>query len=52
MTGDPEGRARLARTTGRDTVPQVFVGDRPIGGFDDVKTLDRSGELDRLLREG
>lgn len=52
MTSNPEGRARLARITGRDTVLQVFVEDRPIGGFDDVKALNRSGELDRLLRVG
>ena len=52
MTNDPEGRAWLARATGRDTVPQVFAEDRSIGGFDDVKALDRSGELDRLVRVG
>jgi glutaredoxin 3 len=52
MSGDPEGRARLARITGRDTVLQVFVEDRRIGGFDGVKALDRSGELDRLIRTG
>ena len=52
MTSNPEGRAWLARITGRDTVPQVFVEDRPIGGFHDVKALNRSGELDRLVRVG
>jgi glutaredoxin 3 len=52
MTNDPEGRARLAQITGRSTVPQVIVEDRPIGGFDDMKALDRSGELDRLVRMG
>ena len=52
LTGDPEGRAWLARITGRNTVPQVFIEDRPIGGFNDVKALDRSGELDRLVRIG
>ena len=52
MTSNPEGRGWLARITGRDTVPQVFVEDRPTGGFDDVKALDRSGGLDRLVRVG
>lgn len=52
MTSNPEGHAWLARITGRDTVPQVFVEDRPIDGFDDVKALNRSGELDRLVRVG
>jgi glutaredoxin len=42
----------LARITGRDTVPQGFVEDRPVGTFDDVKALDRSGGLDRLVRVG
>lgn len=50
MTNDAAGRAWLARITGRNTVPQVFIGDHPIGGFDAVKALDRSGELERLIR--
>ncbi len=46
-TNDDELRAWLARVTGRNTVPQVLVDDRPVGGYDDIKVLDRSGELDR-----
>ncbi len=42
-------RAWLAWVTGRNTVPQVFVDDRPVGGYDDIEALDRSGELDRLV---
>jgi glutaredoxin 3 len=38
-----------ARSGGRRTVPQVFVGDAHIGGFDDLCSLDKSGELDKLL---
>jgi glutaredoxin 3 len=30
-------------------VPQVFIDGRPIGGYDDMRALDRTGELDRLL---
>ena len=38
-----------ARSGGRRTVPQVFVGDVHVGGFDDLCSLDKSGELDKLL---
>ena len=50
LTYDSEGRAWLSETTGRKTVPQVFIDDYPVGGFADIKGLDRSGELDRLVR--
>jgi glutaredoxin 3 len=40
----------LFRLTGRRTVPQIFIGDRHIGGFDDLAALDFAGELDPLLR--
>ena len=49
VTGDPKARAWLATATGRNTVPQVFIDDRPYGGFTDVDQLDRTGELDRLI---
>jgi len=39
----------LARSGGRRTVPQIFVGDRHVGGFDDLYALDQAGELDKLL---
>lgn len=39
----------LQRSGGRRTVPQIFIGDRHIGGFDDMAALDRKGELDPLL---
>ena len=48
-TGDHEKRAWLVKTTGRSTVPQIFIDDRAIGGYDDLRALDRKGELDRLL---
>jgi glutaredoxin 3 len=48
-TGDRAKRAWLAEVTGRTTVPQVFIDGRPVGGYDDLKTLERSGELDKLL---
>jgi glutaredoxin 3 len=43
-------RAWLVETTGQRTVPQVFAGDRALGGFTDVDALDRAGKLDPILR--
>ncbi|HEX2584084.1 MAG TPA: glutaredoxin 3 [Steroidobacteraceae bacterium] len=46
----PEERAvMMTRSGGRRTVPQIFIGDRHVGGFDDMVALDRAGELDPLL---
>jgi glutaredoxin 3 len=46
----PEQREiMLKRAAGRRTVPQIFIGDRHVGGFDDLYALDRKGELDPLL---
>lgn len=46
---DPAMRARLVELTGRSTVPQIFIDDRPIGGFTDMLALERRGELDPML---
>jgi glutaredoxin 3 len=47
---DPAERAAmLARSGGRRTVPQIFFGERHIGGFDELYALDKAGELDKLL---
>ncbi len=43
-------RTWLVETTGQRTVPQIFAGDRPLGGFTDLDALDRNGELDAILR--
>jgi glutaredoxin 3 len=46
---DPaERQAMLARSGGRRTVPQIFVGDHHVGGFDDLYALDKAGKLDEL----
>ncbi len=45
-------RAMLTRSNGRRTVPQIFIDDRHIGGFDDLYALDIGGELDPLLTTG
>lgn len=47
---DPADRATmLKRSGGRRTVPQIFIGERHVGGYDDLAALDRAGELDKLL---
>ncbi len=40
----------VRRSGGRQTVPQIFIGEYHIGGFDDMKALDDNGELDTLLQ--
>ncbi len=45
----PEGRQFLVDLTGRQTVPQILIDETPIGGFDELSALNKSGELDRLL---
>lgn len=42
-------RAEMMQRSGRHTVPQIFIGDRHIGGFDDLNLLDRQGQLDQIL---
>ncbi len=46
---DPARREEMMSRTRRRTVPQVYVGDRHVGGYDDLVELDRAGELDTLL---
>lgn len=47
--GGPRRAEMIARAQGRMTVPQVFIGDRHIGGSDELAAIAASGELDRLL---
>ena len=47
---DPEQRAQMMQKTGRRTVPQIYIGDTHVGGFDDLSALDRAGRLEPLLR--
>jgi len=46
---DPARREEMMERTGRRTVPQVFIGDKHIGGYDDLSALDRAGGLVPLL---
>lgn len=51
-TSAPELRNEmLAKSNGRTTFPQIFIGNRHIGGCDDLHALDRAGKLDQLLAE-
>lgn len=46
---DPERRAEMMSRTGRRTVPQIYIGETHVGGFDDLSALDRDGKLMPLL---
>lgn len=46
---DPAQREHMMQITGRRTVPQIFIGERHVGGFDDLSALDAAGELEPLL---
>ena len=46
---EPERRAEMTKKSGRQTVPQIWIGERHIGGCDDLYALDRKGGLDPLL---
>ena len=46
---DPKLREEMMTSTQRRTVPQIFIGDVHVGGFDDLHQLERQGELDGLL---
>ena len=47
---DPARRDEMIAKTGRRTVPQIFIGERHVGGFDDLHALDRQGGLSPLLQ--
>lgn len=47
---DDAERDRMIERTGRRTVPQIYIGERHVGGYDDLAALDRAGELVPLLQ--
>lgn len=49
VSGDHETREWLVKTTRRRTVPQIFINDEAIGGYDELRALDSTGELDKKL---
>lgn len=46
---DLAARVAMMEKTGRRTVPQIYIGDTHVGGYDDLAALDRAGKLDPLL---
>jgi len=49
VDADPQRRAEMVERSGRRSVPQIFVGEHHVGGFDDLEALERAGKLDALL---
>ena len=49
LSEEPGLREEIERRTGRRTVPQIFINDESIGGFDELYALERNGGLDTLL---
>jgi len=46
---DPRQREEMMNKTGRRTVPQIYIGDTHVGGFDELAALEHAGKLDSLL---
>ena len=49
---EPARRTEMMEKTGRRTVPQIYIGETHVGGYDDLAALDRAGRLDPLLASG
>ncbi len=49
ITGNSELRNEMLHRSGNSQIPQIFIGDRHVGGFDELSALETSGELDKLL---
>ena len=49
VDGKPEVRAAMAQRAGRTSVPQIWIGERHVGGCDDLFALEQAGQLDPLL---
>ena len=49
VDGLPALRREMIELSGQHTVPQIWIGERHVGGFDDLYLLERQGQLDKLL---
>lgn len=49
IEGNEKLREEVAAKSGQQTVPQIFVNEKPLGGFQDISELDQRGELDKIL---
>jgi glutaredoxin 3 len=47
---EPARRVEMMEVTGRRTVPQIYIGETHVGGYDELAALERAGKLDELLR--
>jgi glutaredoxin 3 len=47
---EPERRVEMMEKTGRRSVPQIYIGETHVGGFEELAALDRAGRLDGLLK--
>ena len=47
---EPAKRTEMMELTGRRTVPQIYIGDTHVGGYEDLAALDKAGKLEQLLR--
>jgi glutaredoxin 3 len=47
----PGAREEMRARSGRDTVPQIFIGESHVGGFDELQALDTAGSLDAMLKQ-
>ncbi len=52
VANDADALGEMEQRSGQRTVPQIFIGDTHVGGFDELYTLDESGKLDKLLAAG
>jgi len=52
VTNDKQRELEMRERAGRTSVPQIFINDQHVGGFDDINALDKAGELDGLLAAG
>lgn len=50
LTGDPQKLEALKKETGWKTVPMIFIGDKLVGGYMDLKALNESGQLEEILK--
>ncbi|WP_197457632.1 glutaredoxin 3 [Snodgrassella sp. CFCC 13594] len=48
---EPQQRVAMMERTGRRTVPQIYIGETHVGGFDDLNALNQAGKLDALLAD-
>ena len=52
LDGNSQQRAKVMADSGRRTVPQIWIGERHIGGFTDLQELERNGELEDIANSG